>query len=150
MARVAAFECLEVTVASGRSSASLRSGVGRNHGTEGRSSPVSRRRLHSPRRAPGPRGLSPPLPQKNVAAGRVWPDCGAGDTETNAVAHALPVAAALAGTPGMLAAVERVVRVTQVRAGARLAAVGTSESESRAGARLPSSCLEGGQMNMRA
>ena len=49
----------------------------------------------------------------NVGKGQVWPHSGGGDTETNAVAHALPVVAMLAGHPEMLQAVNNAVRVTQ-------------------------------------
>ena len=36
---------------------------------------------------------------KNVQAGRKFPNTGAGDTETNAIAHVLPVVAMRAGRP---------------------------------------------------
>lgn len=49
----------------------------------------------------------------NVRAGRVFPHTGDGDTETNAVAHVLPVAVMLAGRPGFLAAAEAAIRVVQ-------------------------------------
>ena len=38
----------------------------------------------------------------NVRAGRRWPHTGAGDTETNAVAHVLPVVVMRAGRPHFL------------------------------------------------
>lgn len=49
----------------------------------------------------------------NVGAGRRWPHTGAGDTETNAVAHVLPVVAMRAGRDGFLEAAEAAIRVVQ-------------------------------------
>ena len=49
----------------------------------------------------------------NVRAGRRWPHTGAGDTETNAVAHVLPVVAMRAGRADFLRDAERAIRVVQ-------------------------------------
>jgi ADP-ribosylglycohydrolase len=49
----------------------------------------------------------------NVYAGNLWPNTGAGDTETNAVAHVLPLVAMRAGRPDFLQDAENVIRVVQ-------------------------------------
>lgn len=49
----------------------------------------------------------------NVARGQQWPHTGAGDTETNAVAHVLPVVVMRAGRPGFLQEAENAIRVVQ-------------------------------------
>lgn len=50
---------------------------------------------------------------KNVEAGHVWPHTGAGDTETNAIAHVLPIVVMLAGTRNFLRDAEAAIRVVQ-------------------------------------
>ena len=50
---------------------------------------------------------------KNVQAGRKFPHTGAGDTETNAIAHVLPVVAMRAGRPGFYRDAEAAIRVVQ-------------------------------------
>ena len=50
---------------------------------------------------------------ENVAAGKKYPHTGAGDTETNAVAHVLPVVVARAGRPGFYEDAEAAIRVVQ-------------------------------------
>ena len=51
----------------------------------------------------------------NEAAGQHWPSCGGNDDQADAIVHALPVVALLAGknTSAMLAAADAVIRVTQ-------------------------------------
>ena len=49
----------------------------------------------------------------NVANGKKWPHTGAGDTETNAVAHVLPVVAMRAGRPNFYRDAEAAIRVVQ-------------------------------------
>ena len=49
----------------------------------------------------------------NVAAGQKFPHTGAGDTETNAVAHVISVVAMRAGRPGFLADAEAAIRIVQ-------------------------------------
>ena len=50
---------------------------------------------------------------ENVRAGRTFPHTGNGDTETNAVAHVLPVVAMRAGRPHFLRDAELAIRVVQ-------------------------------------
>lgn len=49
----------------------------------------------------------------NVAAGQKWPHTGDGDTETNAVAHVLPVVVMRAGRPSFLQDAEAAIRIVQ-------------------------------------
>lgn len=49
----------------------------------------------------------------NYKSGLRWPHCGSGDTETNAVAHVLPVVVMRAGRPGFLRDAEAAIRVVQ-------------------------------------
>ena len=50
---------------------------------------------------------------ENVRKGRKFPFTGAGDTETNAVAHVLPVVAMRAGRPNFIRDAELAIRVVQ-------------------------------------
>lgn len=50
---------------------------------------------------------------ENYEDGQRWPHVGAIDSQANAIAHMVPVVAALAGQDGMLAEVEKAIRVTQ-------------------------------------
>lgn len=49
----------------------------------------------------------------NYQAGKRYPHVGANDTQGNAIVHMVPIVAALAGKPGMLGEVEKLIRVTQ-------------------------------------
>lgn len=49
----------------------------------------------------------------NYEDGQRWPHVGAIDSQANAIAHMVPAVAVLAGEEGMLAEVEKVIRVTQ-------------------------------------
>jgi len=49
----------------------------------------------------------------NYAAGKRWPHTGGNDSETNAVAHVLPVAVMRAGRPGFLRDAEAAIRIVQ-------------------------------------
>lgn len=50
---------------------------------------------------------------QNYQAGKRYPHVGANDTQGNAIVHMVPIVAALAGKPGMLGEVEKLIRVTQ-------------------------------------
>lgn len=50
---------------------------------------------------------------ENFAAGKRYPHTGAGDTETNAVAHVLPVVAMRAGREHFLEDAEKAIRIVQ-------------------------------------
>ena len=49
----------------------------------------------------------------NYRSGKRFPHTGAGDTETNAVAHVLPVVVMRAGRPGFLQDAEDAIRIVQ-------------------------------------